>query len=106
MTTSTVSVKKVNPVLIVAILLALAGIVAWIYQLIVGMQATGLGQQIVWGLYISAFFTAVGAGAALLALTGVSEFVPLFQATNRAAQPVPGSFEFHHRSTTDCAGCG
>ena len=84
MTTSTVSVKKVNPVLIVAILLALAGIGVWVYQLIVGMQATGLSQQVVWGLYISAFFTAVGAGAALLALTGVSEFVPLFQATNRA----------------------
>jgi molybdopterin-containing oxidoreductase family membrane subunit len=84
MTTSTVSVKKVNPVLIVAILLAMAGIGVWVYQLIVGMQATGLSQQIVWGLYISAFFTAVGAGAALLALTGVSEFVPLFQVTNGA----------------------
>jgi dimethyl sulfoxide reductase membrane subunit len=76
MTTSTIPMKKSNVVLIVTIVLALAGIGAWVYQLIVGMQTTGLGQQIVWGLYISAFFTAIGAGAALLALTGVSELFP------------------------------
>jgi molybdopterin-containing oxidoreductase family membrane subunit len=76
--------KKSNVALIVTILLALAGIGAWIYQLIVGMQTTGLGQQVVWGLYIAAFFTAVGAGAGLLALTGVSEFIPFFPVTSRA----------------------
>lgn len=84
MTTSTIPMKKSNVALIVTILFALAGIGAWVYQLIVGMQTTGLGQQIVWGLYISAFFTAIGAGAALLALTGVSEFIPLFAVTSRA----------------------
>jgi molybdopterin-containing oxidoreductase family membrane subunit len=76
--------KKNNAALIVTILLAAAGIGAWIYQLIAGMQITGLGQQIVWGLYIAAFFTAVGAGAGLLALTGLSEFTPLFPVTSRA----------------------
>jgi dimethyl sulfoxide reductase membrane subunit len=84
MTTSTIPMKKSNTALIVTILFALAGVGAWIYQLIVGMQTTGLGEQIVWGLYISAFFTAVGAGAGLLALTGVSEFIPLFPAAARA----------------------
>jgi dimethyl sulfoxide reductase membrane subunit len=84
MTTSTIPMKKSNVALIVTIVLALAGIGAWVYQLIVGMQTTGLGQQIVWGLYISAFFTAIGAGAALLVLTGVSEFVPFYAGTSRA----------------------
>jgi len=78
-----VSVKRDNTVLIVAVVLALAGIGAWIYQLVAGMQATGLGQQIVWGLYIAAFFTAVGAGAALLAVTGVSEYLPLLGGVTR-----------------------
>jgi molybdopterin-containing oxidoreductase family membrane subunit len=84
MTTSTISLKKDNTALIVTIVLALAGIAAWIYQLVVGMQTTGLGQQIVWGLYIAAFFTAVGTGAALLALTGLSEFMPLLDLRVRA----------------------
>ena len=84
MTTSTIPMKKSNVALIVTCIIALAGIGAWIYQLIVGMQTTSLGQQIVWGLYISVFFTAIGAGAALLALTGVSEFIPLFPVSARA----------------------
>jgi molybdopterin-containing oxidoreductase family membrane subunit len=84
MTTSTIPMKKSNTALIVTILFALAGIGAWIYQLIAGMQTTGLSEQIVWGLYISAFFTAVGGGAGLLALTGVSEFIPLFPVAWRA----------------------
>ena len=87
MTTSTISMKKDNTALIgliITILLALAGIGAWIYQLIVGMQTTDLSEQIVWGLYIAVFFTAVGAGATLLALTGVSEYIPLFAVTSRA----------------------
>jgi molybdopterin-containing oxidoreductase family membrane subunit len=86
MTTTTISLKKANPALIVTILVALAGIAAWIYQLVVGMQTTGLSQQIVWGLYIGGFFTAVGAGAALLILTGVSEYVPALRVTSRARQ--------------------
>jgi molybdopterin-containing oxidoreductase family membrane subunit len=63
-------------VLTAAAILALAGLGAWIYQLIQGMGVTGLGQQVVWGLYIAGFFTAVGAGAGLLALVGVSEYIP------------------------------
>ena len=83
MTTSTDTMNKVNPILIIAILLALIGIGAWVYQLVAGMKVTGLGHQIVWGLYIAAFFTAVGAGAGVLVLTGVSEYVPLIPAVER-----------------------
>jgi molybdopterin-containing oxidoreductase family membrane subunit len=84
MTISTVSLKKDNTALIITIVLALAGIAAWIYQLVVGMQTTGLGQQIVWGLYIAAFFTAVGTGSGLLVLAGVSEYVPALAGIARA----------------------
>ena len=83
MTTTTVNVKKDNTVLIAAAVLALVGIGAWVYQLVAGMQVTGLGNQIVWGLYIAAFFTAVGAGAGVLVLTGASEFLPLISAEKR-----------------------
>lgn len=67
----------------VLLVLAIAGIAAWIYQLIDGMQVTGLGQQVVWGLYIAAFFTAAGAGAGLLALIGLNEFRPMIPSNRR-----------------------
>lgn len=85
MTTSTATIKKDNSTLVIAAVLAAAGVAAWIYQLSQGMQVTGLGQQIVWGLYIAGFFTAVGAGAGLLALTGASEFMPLLEKGKRTA---------------------
>ncbi|AFM00247.1 polysulfide reductase [Desulfitobacterium dehalogenans ATCC 51507] len=57
-----------------AVILAIVGICTWIFQLVSGMQVTGLDQGVVWGLYIAAFFAAVGGGAALLAIVGISEF--------------------------------
>jgi molybdopterin-containing oxidoreductase family membrane subunit len=69
--------------LVIAVILALAGIAAWIYQISTGMSVTNLGQQVVWGLYIAAFFTAVGAGASILFLVGVSEFRPILPLTVR-----------------------
>lgn len=84
MTTSSVTMKKNNTVLISAILVALVGIGTWVYQLIAGMHVTGLGNQIVWGLYIAGFFTAVGTGAGLLVLTGVSEYLPVITPEKRA----------------------
>jgi Ni/Fe-hydrogenase subunit HybB-like protein len=69
------------------IVLAVIGIggigLAWILQLVQGMGITGLGEQVVWGLYIAGFFTAMGAGAALVALTALSEFVPLLPVARR-----------------------
>jgi len=60
-----------------SIILTVAGLAAWIYQLVAGMSVTGYSQQVVWGLYIAAFFSAAAAGAGLLFLVGLSEFVPL-----------------------------
>ena len=83
MTTTTVTMKKDNTGLVAALILAVVGIGAWVYQLTAGMQVTGLGNQIVWGLYIAAFFTAVGTGAGLLVLTGVSEYLPVIPSEKR-----------------------
>lgn len=66
-----------------SIILTVAGLAAWIYQLVAGMSVTGYSQQVVWGLYIAAFFTAAAAGAGLLFLVGLSEFVPLAGLTRR-----------------------
>lgn len=84
-TAQTLETKRAAPggALILAIILALAGIGAWIYQLSQGMQVTGLGQQVVWGLYIAGFFTAMGAGAGLLGLVGLSEFRSLLPVAAR-----------------------
>lgn len=61
-------------ILAVAAILAILGIGSWIYQLIVGMQVTGLDNNVVWGLYIAFSFVVIGGGAALLAIVGISEF--------------------------------
>lgn len=57
-----------------SIIIAVLGIGVWIYQLVSGMQVTGLDDGVVWGLYIAAFFVAAGGGAALLVLAGILEF--------------------------------
>jgi dimethyl sulfoxide reductase membrane subunit len=62
---------------IATIVLLLAGLAAWIYQLSAGMSVTSYTQQVVWGLYIAGFFTAAAAGAGLLFLVGLSEFRPV-----------------------------
>ncbi len=81
MTTSTPSTELRRPaalpgtvLLAVLVVLAVAGVAAWILQLTQGMGATGLSQQVAWGIYIALFFTAAGAGAAALALAAVGEF--------------------------------
>lgn len=68
-------------IVLVLIVPAIAGLTAWIYQLAHGMQATGLGQQIVWGMYIAGFFTAAGGGAALLAMVSVNAIRPILPAS-------------------------
>lgn len=76
------TVGSTNVVIVLAVLAA-AGLAAWIYQLSQGMHVTGLSQQVVWALYIAAFFSAVGAGAGLLFLVGLSEFNALIPAEKR-----------------------
>lgn len=88
MTTTTQEMNKKqegfpSAILIASIVLAVAGIGAWIYQLVQGMVVTGLGNQVVWGMYIAGFFAVVGAGAGLLSLVGLSEFMPLIREDNR-----------------------
>ncbi len=63
-----------NRLIILGITLAIIGVAAWIYQLSKGMQVTSLSDGNTWGLYIASFFVAVGGGAGLLALSGISEF--------------------------------
>lgn len=85
-TSEMMDTKRVAPsgmLILVAAVLGIAGLAAWIYQLTAGLSVTGLEQQVVWGLYIAAFFTAVGAGAALLFLAGLNEFRPLFPVNYR-----------------------
>ena len=78
---ATAKQQEASPSLVTWIVLAVIGIggiaLSWGLQLAQGMGITGLGEQVVWGLYIAGFFTAMGAGAALVVLTAMSEFTPL-----------------------------
>ena len=76
MTTTTMGKKGVGFPLagwIVLAVLAAAGLASWGVEIARGMVDVGLGQQVVWGLYIAGFFTAAGAGAGLLFFAGWSE---------------------------------
>lgn len=69
---------------IVLAVIGLGGIaLAWGLQLAQGMGITGMDQQIAWGIYIAGFFTAMGAGAALVTLTALSEFTPVLPIARR-----------------------
>ncbi len=67
----------------VAVALVVLWLAAWIYQLSVGLQVTGLGQQVVWGLYIAGFFTAAAVGAGLVAVAVVGGALGWTTALNR-----------------------
>lgn len=69
------SSKKEKAALIVAAVLSVVGIAAWVFQLSQGMQVTGLDGTIIWGLTIAVFFAIIAAGAGLLALCGLSEYL-------------------------------
>ena len=77
--------KEVNPeVWRGLVTFALVGFVLWGFQVIKGMGEDGLNQQVVWGLYIAAFFTVAGAAARLLGLVGLSEFYPVIAEIERS----------------------
>lgn len=69
------SSKKEMTVLIVAAVLAVIGIAAWVFQLSQGMLVTGLDNTSIWGLTIAVFFAIIAAGAGLLVLCGLSEYL-------------------------------
>ena len=77
MTTHTVEEKKaVFPLAgwVVLAVLAVIGIASWGYEATRKLADVGLGQQVVWGLYIAGFFTAAGAGAGLLFFASLGKF--------------------------------
>ncbi len=84
---ATAKQQVTSPSLATWIVLAVIGIggmaLSWGLQLAQGMGITGLGEQVVWGLYIAGFFTAMGAGAALVVLTAISEFAPVLPLVRR-----------------------
>lgn len=75
--------KKEKIAVIVAAVLGLIGIGAWIYQIMGGMQVTGLDNTIIWGLTIAVFFAIIAGGAGLLALCGLSEYLGFMSETQR-----------------------
>jgi molybdopterin-containing oxidoreductase family membrane subunit len=62
---------------VVSGILVLAGIAGVVVQWTQGMEVTGLNAQIVWGLYIAGFFTAMASGAGLLTLVSVGEYMAI-----------------------------
>lgn len=53
--------------------LVVIGIAAWIVQLTQGFSTLGVGQEIVWGVYIAAFFFLVGIAGGLMILTSLAD---------------------------------
>jgi dimethyl sulfoxide reductase membrane subunit len=79
--------QKTNnlPWLIILGALAILGIAAWIVQLTQGFKMIGVGQVVVWGIYIAAFFLLLGTGCGLVlfAVAGDLNFLPGMQAHRR-----------------------
>jgi molybdopterin-containing oxidoreductase family membrane subunit len=65
--------------------LVVVGIAAWVVQLTQGFEVTGVGQSIVWGVYIATFFTLAGIASGLVIFTALSDLgvVPGLQAHRR-----------------------
>lgn len=63
------SSSKTKGLMAVLVILALAGVVAWIYQLVAGLGVTGMNNATSWGMYIAMFmfFVGLSAGAMIVA---------------------------------------
>lgn len=66
--------KRSRVALIVAAVLALAGVGAWIVQMVQGMQVTALNDTYIWGLSVAVFYAMMACAAGLMALCGFAEF--------------------------------
>jgi molybdopterin-containing oxidoreductase family membrane subunit len=66
--------------------LAVIGLAAWIVQLTRGFEVLGVGQVIVWGVYIATFFFLAGIGGGLVMLAAGADlgFVPHLASQRRA----------------------
>jgi dimethyl sulfoxide reductase membrane subunit len=75
MTTQVKSMGKFNdqPWLIAFAVLFVVGLIAWFVQFSHGMDVLGLGQAIVWGVYIATFFLMAGLASGLVILTALGD---------------------------------
>ncbi len=75
MTTRKITQQSTNelPWLVGLGILAAIGIGAWIVQLVQGPGVLGIGQTIVWGVYIALFFLFAGTGAGLVILAALGD---------------------------------
>jgi molybdopterin-containing oxidoreductase family membrane subunit len=76
MATASKEVKSTNtlPILIGLAVLVVIGFAAWIIQLSRGFSMLGLGQAVVWGVYIATFFTLAGLASSLVILAVLADF--------------------------------
>jgi len=58
---------------VVLAVLVIAGIFAWIVQLTQGFDVVGIGHEVIWGIYIAAFFLLLGMGCALVLITAAGD---------------------------------
>jgi molybdopterin-containing oxidoreductase family membrane subunit len=72
-TTKIKTTPNTRPSLIVLGILVIIGIVAWVIQLTKGMSVIGVGQVIVWGIYIATFFFLVGIAGGVVILTALAD---------------------------------
>jgi dimethyl sulfoxide reductase membrane subunit len=66
--------------------LVVIGLAAWVVQLTQGLDTLGVGQSVVWGAYIAAFFLLAGAGAGLVMLAAAGEMgaLPVLRGMRRS----------------------
>jgi dimethyl sulfoxide reductase membrane subunit len=88
MATASKEVKSTNtlPVLIGLAVLVVIGFAAWIIQLSRGFAMLGVGQAVVWGVYIATFFTLAGLASGLVVLATLADFevIPDLQKNRRS----------------------
>lgn len=63
--------KRFKAIVIPALAIAVAGACAWVYQIVVGMDATGMSDANPWGLYLMSFMFTVGIAVGALAVAAV-----------------------------------
>ena len=85
-TTETRTTPNTMPSLIGLGILVIIGIVAWVIQLTQGMSVIGIGQAVVWGLYIATFFFLAGLAGGLVILTALADL-----------QVIPGLQQYRRR---------
>src|SRR5512139_1182940 len=72
-TTKAQPAPKDQPWLIAFAILVVVGLIAWFMQFSQGLDSLGVGQAIVWGVYIAAFFLMAGLGSGLVILAALGD---------------------------------